>query len=440
MPLLISLNLSPRTKEKFMKLDLHQGDCLDILKTLPENTVDSIITDPPYGLSKTPDMNEVLSRWLNGDDYEHRGGGFMGKSWDSFVPGPAVWRECFRVLKPGGHLLSFFGARTYDLGTTAIRLAGFEIRDQIMWVYGSGFPKSHNISKAMDKAQGVEPIIIGHSTNGIAGGTGEFTSGNERSAGYKGEFDLTEPASEIGKKWEGWGTALKPAHEPICMARKPFKGTVSDNILRHGTGGINIDACRIGNEIRFNPPSHNKPGGNSLHMSVSGMPEEAEGSLVSGRWPANFCHDGSYEVTKHFPHSSSTGNRSEASRNATVAGTTWLMDNHQSREYTDSGSVARYFYCAKTNKTDRDEGVNADTLRRSKNHHPTVKPTSLMGWLCLLVTPPGGVILDPYMGSGSTGKAAAIHDFDFIGIEQDPDYFNIARQRIEFKRDQKKRS
>jgi len=420
-----------------MKLDLHHGDCLDVLKTLPENSVDSIITDPPYGLSKAPDMTEVLTHWLNGDDYEHKGNGFMGKSWDSFVPGPSVWRECFRVLKPGGHLLSFFGARTYDLGTIAIRMAGFEIRDQIMWVYGSGFPKSHNISKAIDKAEGVEPTIVGHSSNGIAGGSGEFTSGNPDSAGYKSEFDITVPTSERAKEWEGWGTALKPAHEPICMARKPFPGQVAANVLTYGTGAINIDACRIGNETRFNPPSHNKPGGNSLHMSVSGMPEGAEGSEVSGRWPANFCHDGSFTVTKHFPQSSSTGNRSEASRNANVAGTKFLMDNHQSREYTDSGSVARYFYCAKTSKIDRDEGVLSSSDSRSKNNHPTVKPTSLMGWLCLLVTPPGGTILDPFMGSGSTGKAAAIHDFDFIGIEKEADYLSIARQRIEFKRDQK---
>lgn len=420
-----------------MKLDLHHGDCLDVLKTLPENSVDSIITDPPYGLSKAPDMAEVLTHWLNGDDYEHKGNGFMGKSWDSFVPGPSVWRECFRVLKPGGHLLSFFGARTYDLGTIAIRLAGFEIRDQIMWVYGSGFPKSHNISKAIDKGQGVEPTIVGHSSNGIMGGSGEFTSGNPHSAGYKSEFDLTVPTSELAKEWEGWGTALKPAHEPICMARKPFSGQVAANVIKHGTGAINIDACRIGNETRFNPPSHNKPGGNSLHMSVSGMPEGAEGSEVSGRWPANFCHDGSFTVTKHFPQSSSTGNRSEESRNAKVSGTKFLMDNHQSREYTDSGSVARYFYCAKTSKIDREEGVSSFSDSRSKNNHPTVKPTSLMAWLCLLVTPPGGTILDPFMGSGSTGKAAAIHDFDFIGIEKEADYLSIARQRIEFKRDKK---
>ncbi|PPC63887.1 site-specific DNA-methyltransferase [Pantoea sp. ICBG 1758] len=420
-----------------MKLDLHHGDCLDVLKTLPENSVDSIITDPPYGLSKPPDMTEVLTRWLNGDDYEHRGNGFMGKSWDSFVPGPSVWRECLRVLKPGGHLLSFFGARTYDLGTTAIRMAGFEIRDQIMWVYGSGFPKSHNISKAIDKSEGVEPTVIGHSSNGIAGGTGEFTSGNPDSAGYKSDFDLTVPTSEHAKEWDGWGTALKPAHEPICMARKPFSGPVAANVLAHGTGAINIDACRIGNETRYNPPSHNKPGGNSLQMSVSGMPEEGTGSLVDGRWPANFCHDGSVEVTKLFPHSSSTGNRSEASRQTTVKGTKFLMDNHLSREYNDSGSVARYFYCAKTGKLDREEGVSIVSNSRSKNNHPTVKPTSLMGWLCLLVTPPGGTILDPYMGSGSTGKAAAIHGFDFIGIEKEADYLSIARQRIEFKRDQK---
>ncbi|NIG12976.1 site-specific DNA-methyltransferase [Pantoea sp. Al-1710] len=396
-----------------MNINLLHGDCLELLDSLPENSVDSIITDPPYGLSKAPDMTEVLTHWLNGDDYEHRGSGFMGKTWDSFVPGPSVWRRCLAVLKPGGHLLSFFGSRTYDLGTTAIRLAGFEIRDQIMWVYGSGFPKSHNLGRAIDKALGIKPTVIPYA-----------------------EGDLHVPTSQDAKNWDGWGTALKPAHEPICVARKPFTGSVVQNVLKHGTGAMNINATRVGTETRYNPRSHNKPGGLSLNMSVCGMPEDGVGSLVSGRWPANFCHDGSEEVLNLFPHSTSNGNRSEASRQASVKGTSWLMDNHMSQEYSDSGSVARYFYCAKASKQDRDEGLHMMSETQTRNPHPTVKPTSLMAWLCRLVTPTGGVILDPFMGSGSTGKAAVIEDFDFIGMESDSDYFDIARQRIAFKQNQ----
>lgn len=342
---------------------------------LADNSIDAVVTDPPYGLSKQPDMNEVLPHWLNGDDYVHTGGGFMGKTWDSFVPGPSVWKEVFCVLKPGGHLLAFFGTRTYDLGTLAIRLAGFEIRDQIDWVYGSGFPKSLDVSKATDNEQ-----------------------------------------------WQGWGTALKPAHEPICVARKPLTGTVAENILQFGTGGMNIDDCRIGDEVRFNPPAGNKAGGNSLNMSAVGMPENAEGNTVSGRWPANFIHDGSDEVVSLFP-----------------------------------GGSERFYYCAKASKSDRDEGVmlamvtaaemtdrepdtdglnspraGAGRTSGARNNHPTVKPTALMQWLVRLVTPPGGKVLDPFTGSGSTGKACAIEGFDFIGFEMDPHYCEIAKQRIAY--------
>ncbi len=389
-------------------------ECLLGMSTcLADNSIDAVVTDPPYGLSKEPDMMEVMKHWMNGDDYIHTGGGFMGKSWDSFVPGPAIWKEVFRVLKPGGYLVAFFGSRTYDIGTLAIRLAGFEIRDQIMWVYGSGFPKSLDVSKAIDKAAGVERTVIGRSNNGIAGGSGEFTSGNAGTAGYKGEFDLTIPTSDDAKQWSGWGTALKPAHEPICVARKPLCGTVAENVLTHGTGALNIDGCRIGDEVRYNAAG-NKPGGNSYNMSALGMPEDAEDKTVMGRWPANFVHDG-----------------------------------------LNSEEWSRFFYCAKASKADRDEGVSltatsaAEMVERdadsagmnspragagrtsgARNDHPTVKPTALMQWLVRLVTPPGGTVLDPFTGSGSTGKACAIEGFEFIGFEMDPHYCEIAEQRI----------
>jgi DNA modification methylase len=327
---------------------LMQGDCLERMKELDDNSVDSIITDPPYGLS------------------------FMGKHWDKGVPSAEIWTEALRVLKPGGHLLAFAGTRTQHRMAVNIEDAGFEIRDMIAWVYGSGFPKSHNLKD----------------------------------------------------KWDGWGTALKPALEPITVARKPFKGTVAANVLEYGTGAINIDGCRVGDEVRFNAPAGNKAGGNSLNMSSVGMPEDAEGRTAEGRWPANLIHDGSDEVVGLFP---------------VVA----------------KNSAARFFYCAKASKKDRDEGLTNEPVETAamqgnlvnnqrlagngtpiktpirKNTHPTVKPTDLMRYLCRLVTPPNGIVLDPFMGSGSTGKAAMLEGFRFIGIELDKTYFDIAKERIE---------
>lgn len=388
-------------------------DCLLGMRTcLADNTIDAVVTDPPYGLSKEPDMMEVMKHWMNGDDYVHTGGGFMGKSWDSFVPGPSIWKEVFRVLKPGGHLLAFFGSRTYDLGTLAIRLAGFEIRDQIMWVYGSGFPKSMDVSKAIDKAAGVEREVIGHDPIAAKRTPGVSTNSY---GDYKDQSgDITAPATEEAKQWSGWGTALKPAHEPICVARKPLSGTVAENVLTHSTGALNIDGCRVGDEIRFNAPVGNKPGGNSYNMSAVGMPQDVEGSSVTGRWPANFVHDG-----------------------------------------LNAEEWSRFFYCAKASKSDRDDGVSlaatsaAEMVDRdadsagmnspragagrtsgARNDHPTVKPTALMQWLVRLVTPPGGTVLDPFTGSGSTGKACMLEGFEFIGFEMDPHYCEIAEQRI----------
>lgn len=385
-------------------------ECLLGMRTcLADNSIDAVVTDPPYGLSKEPDMMEVMKHWMNGDDYVHTGGGFMGKSWDSFVPGPSIWKEVFRVLKPGGYLLAFFGSRTYDIGTLAIRLAGFEIRDQIMWVYGSGFPKSLDVSKAIDKAAGVKFDAIPASGVGFMNAEGE--------GGYnvtKNQLIRAGESTDEAKQWSGWGTALKPAHEPICVARKPLSGTVAENVLTHGTGALNIDGCRVGDEVRFNAHAGNKPGGNSYNMSAKGMPDDAEGSTVTGRWPANFLHDG-----------------------------------------LNAEEWSRFFYCAKASKADRDEGVSlaatsaAEMVDRdadsagmnspragagrtsgARNDHPTVKPTALMQWLVRLVTPPGGTVLDPFTGSGSTGKACMLEGFEFIGFEMDPHYCEIAEQRI----------
>lgn len=433
------------------RFTLHHGDCLAVLKTLPDNSVDSIVTDPPYGLSKEPDMAEVLRHWLAGDDYQHTGSGFMGKSWDSFVPGPSVWRECLRVLKPGGHLLAFFGARTQDLGTLAIRLAGFEIRDSIAWMYGSGFPKNMDISKQIDKMAGADREVVAPAS--YSRGKARQQYSETRKVSYDcAPQPLTAPATDAAKEWEGWGTALKPAHEPITMARKPFKGSVTANVLAHGNGALNIGACRVpfageADEQESKGKNQHAAHGNGARSNnvLGDMGQNArEHYNPPGRWPANLIHDGSEAVLALFPESSQTGKRSATSQAATVEGTNWGTNNHQSTEYSDSGSTARFFYCPKASPKDRHEGLDAPgpqfehgaALRQVENtatkgnNHPTVKPTDLMAYLCRLVTPAGGVVLDPFMGSGSTGKAAMREGFYFIGIEREGEYIDISRSRI----------
>lgn len=366
------------------QIELLNADCLKALKSMPDNCIDAIVTDPPYGLA------------------------FMGKKWDYDVPSVDIWAECLRVLKPGGHLLAFAGTRTQHRMAVRIEDAGFEIRDMIAWVYGSGFPKSHDVSKAIDKLAGAEREVVGLKDN----------KGQVKADGWgmsESEGDpITVPATDAAKQWQGWGTALKPSLEPITLARKPLIGTVADNVLAHGTGGINIDGCRVGDEVRTNA------GMSSLGVmhDDNWQPKDVS-TTVQGRWPANLIHDGSDEVTKL------------------------------------AGDAARFFYCAKASKKDRDDGLdgfetvtvfkgthegrNMDNPKchlggmqsaTGKNIHPTVKPTELMRYLCRLVTPPNGVVLDPFMGSGSTGKAALLEGFRFIGIEREAVYFEIANARI----------
>lgn len=371
--------------------ELHHGDCLEVLKSLPECSVDAVVTDPPYGLS------------------------FMGKRWDYDVPSVEVWTECLRVLKPGGYLLAFAGTRTQHRMAVRIEDAGFEIRDMIAWVYGSGFPKSLDVSKALDKAAGAERESIGPNQWADRGGLVQANT-----YGAPSRPDATAPATEASRQWQGWGTALKPALEPITVARKPLIGTVAANVLAHGTGAVNVDGCRVGSEVRFNAAAANKAGGNSYNMSAVGMPQDANGREAIGRWPANLIHDGSEEVAEVF------------------------------------GDPARFFYCAKASKKDRDEGLDgfekrlaasacarvsqlqgeestciSNTKNPRANVHPTVKPTDLMRYLCRLVTPPRGVVLDPFTGSGSTGKAAMLEGFRFIGIEREAEYVEIAKARVE---------
>lgn len=315
--------------------------------------------------------------------------GFMGKKWDYDVPSQEIWEECFRVLKPGGHLLAFAGTRTQHRMAVRIEDAGFEIRDMIAWIYGSGFPKSMDVSKAIDKSAGAEREVVGHYTvsNDIRGGNLKKGSATPL------DRDITLPSTDAARQWQGWGTAMKPALEPITVARKPLsEKTVAANVLLHGTGAINIDASRIEN---------------------------------SGRWPANVMHDGSHEVTSLFPNTKSGGS---VSGNEPSSVTNGIYGEFNDRVpftgYQDSGSAARFFYCAKANVTDRNSGG-------VKNEHPTVKPNDLMRYLCRLVTPPGGIVLDPFNGSGSTGKAAVQEGFRYIGCDLSEEYIEISRKRIE---------
>ena len=376
---------------------LLHGDCLERLRELPACSVDACVTDPPYGLS------------------------FMGKKWDYDVPGEDIWRECLRVLKPGGHLLAFAGTRTQHRMAVRIEDAGFEIRDMIAWVYGSGFPKSLDVSKAIDKAAGAEREVVGvgESWNRPDSKAGDAARMNAS----PGIYNITAPATEAAKQWQGWGTALKPALEPITVARKPFKGTVAANVLKHGTGAINIDECRVGMEAR---PVMVRTETVVSATSMSGQSTGAtsSGELTTlGRWPANLIHDGSDEVVGLFPESKGqqgaiSGKEPSGKTNAVYGE---YQQRNESEPRNDSGSAARFFYCAKASKKDRDDG----------NSHPTVKPTDLMRYLCRLVTPPGGIVLDPFMGSGSTGKAAMLDGFRFIGIEREAEYFESARRRLQ---------
>jgi len=490
-----------------------EGNCLEKMKGLDADSIDSIVTDPPYGLE------------------------FMGKEWDHGVPAKDFWIEALRVAKPGCHLLAFGGTRTYHRLAVAIEDAGWEIRDCIMWVYGSGFPKSHDVSKAIDKQGGGDDMpqhdrqdfakelrekrkAAGITKSQLAEWFPQYSEvtknwerlddgfrvpsepdyqvlvdrlgvseswrlrvraedkrrliadglqdrrGDETVIGLGHSGKKWESTTDAAAKWRGWGTALKPAWEPIIVARKPLVGTVSENVLKHGTGGINIDGCRISTSAedaaameRANSPNsgsmridrRKRDGGHFNPLAVIGKMD-----TTKGRFPANFIHDGSEEVMRLFPHTtsgkpcgiqnvkSSTCGQSQAGRPLTGFG--------------DSGSAARFFYCAKASRSDREEGLESDsgTLQQSvefgqrkhgtlpyteeireqnprprANIHPTVKPTDLMRYLCRLVTPPNGIVLDPFMGSGSTGKAAMLEGFRFIGIELNPEYAEIASKRIQ---------
>jgi site-specific DNA-methyltransferase (adenine-specific) len=444
---------------------IYQGNCLEELKNIPDNSIDSIVTDPPYGLANLDAkvFTTALLKWVAGNrDYMPSGKGFMGKSWDAFVPPPAVWDECFRVLKPGGHMLVFAGSRTQDLMGLSVRMAGFEIRDSIAWLYGSGFPKSMDVSKAIDKAAGAEREVIGRNPNSRENATKDNTL---YESGTVGKTDyITAPATDDAKKWSGWGTALKPAHEPIIVARKPLtEKTVVDNVLKYGTGGINIDAARIGDEVRTSTITENGFGSNFMddNWVPSGKSYE---KTVTGRFPANVIFD---ETTAEILDQQTGITKSGQPRTDKGTGGIWKDGDGipVGPQYGDEGGASRFFYVSKASKKDRNEGLeglesafsgystryctacgknvpyvgscgcDADVEMRpanpQQNIHPTVKPTTLMEYLVKLVTPVGGTVLDPFTGSGSTGKAAIRNGFRFIGVEMTEDYLPIIKARIE---------
>lgn len=486
---------------------IYHGDCLDVLKTIPDNSVDSCVTDPPYGLSREPDIVEVLTKWLDGEDYHRRGGGFMGKTWDSFVPGPSVWREVYRVLKPGAHLLCFAGTRTQDLMTISLRLAGFEIRDVVEWLYFSGFPKSLDVGKAFDRrrkedlpaiyavtkfiaeardragktnrdidefmgtngmaghwtTQGSQPKVpkldqwyklkefLGMSDemdaevwrlNGRKGKPGDAWFEREKigeairgPAGFSAEmvprpwkkkigevYDITAPATPLAEKWDGWGTALKPAHEPIIMARKPLDGTVADNAERWGTGAINIDGCRIPTTKEDIEIQRKRTGGvmgAEINNEIYGKGyTRTPAGNEKGRFPANCVTtepDAFFSKYFNVTPPELCKKASKKDRNSDWRGEEISLPLRE-----------------KVFGNDKGDGFGrglSDSKYSTRNNHPTVKPTDLMAWLVRLVTPPGGVVLDPFAGSGSTLVAAKREGFDFIGIEREKEYVEIAKAR-----------
>jgi site-specific DNA-methyltransferase (adenine-specific) len=408
-----------------MRYTLHQGDNREVLKTFPDNSIDSIVTDPPYEL------------------------GFMGKKWDSsgIAYDQSLWEECLRVLKPGGHLIAFGGTRTYHRMTVAIEDAGFEIRDCIQWIYGSGFPKSHDVSKAIDKQAGVErsefytkPIaypdsntwgIPNHNSKGNNIGFTTHGTADRKDMDGHGNIIKSLPATPEAQQWHGFGTALKPAVEPAVLARKPLSGTVADNVLTWGVGAINIDGCRIPSDDGFEK-AWDKPvktnisnGSQAFDTGVSAQRGTHEVDIsankpIGGRWPANVILD------------------EEAAQ---------MLDEQSGH------GTSRFFYVAKASKSEREAGLNRMEMRKGggmkgtedgtlltgsgnernamrANFHPTVKPIELMRYLVRLVTPPNGVVLDPFMGSGSTGCAAMLENMQFVGIELNQEYVDIAEKRI----------
>lgn len=403
-------------------MQIHHADCRDVVRGLPDNSIDSIVTDPPYALVS------IVKRFANSprnentenleNPYGRTGRGFMGKKWDTGETAFAVdfWRECLRVLKPGGHVAAFGATRAYHRMAVAIEDAGFEIRDSLMWVYGTGFPKSQDVSKFIDKQLGAERTeVIGKSKRHGGGIVGAGTS-------YEISPEvplLYAPATPAAAEWEGFGTALKPAFEPIVLARKPLsEGTVAANLLRWRTGALNIDGCRIEGE---STKRNNHGGTGDPTQWRTGNGGDFTSGSDAGRWPANVCHDGSDEVIAAFPDSNGQQGRAKlgGAKGGSIYGKFAENATTNPEPRGDSGSAARFFYSAKASKADR-----------NGSKHPTVKPIALMQWLARLVTPPGGTVLDPFAGSGTTGAACRLEGFNFILCEREDEYVADIRRRL----------
>jgi len=506
------------------------GNNIEILKDYPDNYFDSVVTDPPYGLGKEPNAAELMKDWIEHGYHEVSGSGFMGKEWDAFVPQPVFWKEVFRVLKHGGHVLSFFGTRTYDWGVMSMRFAGFEVRDCIQWLYGSGFPKSHNISKALDKIEGAEREIIGTKERGSVEEAKERGVGflsdpanrnNTKQFGYGTEL-ITAPATQSAKQWDGWGSALKPANEPIVLARKPLeKGlSIAENILKWGVGGINIDATRIGyreddHVLKYEGYSNGQykseyedgtsyKHGNQVQINTQGRfpaniilthhtececkgtkkvkgsnskPQDIgkgrDGDFTNGIYGAKQSKvatshtdiEGNEEVEDWDCHEDcpirildeqSGVSKSQRSERGNILDNNvygkYKEQENTLRGHTDKGGASRFFYVAKASKSERNKGLEGFDTKQTiggcgtyneeagakygsikaegKNFHPTVKPIKLMQYLIKMITPPNGIVLDPFCGSGTTGVACKLEGFQFVGMEQDPEYSKIAESRI----------
>ncbi len=417
------------TTETFLngRITLRCGDSRDVLKTLADNSIDSIVCDPPYALVSIVKRfgagNAAAVKVPEGGSgaYARASAGFMGKAWDTGETAFAVefWAECLRVLKPGGHVVAFSGTRTYHRMACAIEDAGFEVRDMLSWLYGSGFPKSHDVSKGIDKAAGAQrEILVERTLNNNRFATSGSGNEQEQFRKFSGNANITAASTELAREWAGWGTALKPACEPICFGRKPLIGTVATNVLLHGTGAINIDGCRVETEDRIIATRNVALGSSGSGVYGGAAVPGVYQQKPEGRWPANIIHDGSDEVVAAFPLSDS----GIGSASGSASGGIWSPSTGKPAgpTYGDgSGSAARFFYTAK-----------ADSNDRAGSKHPTVKPVSLMQWLCRLVTPPGGTVLDPFAGTGTTGEAAFREGFNAILIEREEEYQADIRRRM----------
>lgn len=402
---------------------VHHGDCLDILPTLDAESFDSVCCDPPYHLSEVPYVRRGGFGGERSTERKTARAGFMGKAWDGgdIAFRRETWVDVMRVMKPGANLVAFGGSRTFHRIACAIEDAGFEYRDTLMWIYGSGFPKSHDVSKGIDKALGAERAVVGFEPRSATRPLVEDQSGG-KAYRLNGDTPLTAPASAAAAAWQGWGTALKPAFEPIILARKPLVGTVAANVLAHGVGGINIDACRIETDDVLH---QGKTGLASEKFFTKGeTPEIEKHQSPLGRWPANVLHDGSDEVLEAFASfgdksSPWIGNPNGVGKKGGAMFGGGVQSIADKPEYADSGTASRFFYCAK-----------ADADDRAWSKHPTVKPLDLIRWLSRLITPPGGHVLDLFAGSGTTGEAGRLEGFDVTLIERELEYVNDINRRL----------